>query len=186
MNQADNTVSTDVRVWRVERATLLDRAWIVALRCAYRLMRGYWFIARPRTYGAYVAIWWDERLLLIRNSYKREQTFPAGGAKRQENLRETARREVREEIGIELADDQLQSAGMFLSLAEHKFDYCEVFEVRLDKCPDIRLDGREVVEAEFVAVNSLLTRKLTRIVQLYLQECHRGEVDDQGFAENAN
>ena len=119
-------------------------------------------------------------MLLLRNSYRSRKTFPSGGAKRGESLREAAVREVREEGGISLTLDSLRSVGMFLSTTEYKLDRCEIFEARFDTLPDVHIDGREVIEAEFVSVGELSQRKVTSLVQQYIDNhCPVDTCDDQ-------
>ena len=79
---------------------MLDAAIRTAYRLGYPVFRLWWFVRRPRVRGAYVAVWHDGRLLLIRNSYKTGETVPCGGLRRGESPRAGARRELEEEVGI--------------------------------------------------------------------------------------
>ena len=64
----------------------VDGAWRAAYIVAYRLLRVWWFFRRPLIRGAFVAVWPDNALLVIRNSYRPEETLssdvrsgPGGG-----------------------------------------------------------------------------------------------------------
>ena len=70
------------------------------MRVAYRLLLAWWFVRRPAIQGSYVAVWHGERVLVIRNSYRKSLSFPAGGRARGETLLDAARRELLEEVGI--------------------------------------------------------------------------------------
>ena len=139
------------------------------LRVAHRLALVYWYILRPRVEGAYVAVWHDDDVLLIRNSYRAEYSFPAGGPKRGESLEETAIRELYEEVGIRTVPSQLRRIGRFFTDIEFRQDYSTVFELVLDTTPAVRIDGREVVQAEFTPYGDALQRRLTPIVAQYFE-----------------
>ncbi|GAB0149784.1 hypothetical protein McPS_25240 [Marichromatium sp. PS1] len=150
-------------------ASALDRAIRALYRVGYRLMLGLDFVRRPRTHGAYVAVWHDERLLLIRNSYKGIHTLPAGGIKRGERAVEAARRELCEEVGIAVPIDALRESFQTLSLTEYKRDHIRVFDLRLDSPSPLRLDGREVIWAGFRTPEEALRLPLHAPVAAYLR-----------------
>ena len=45
---------------------LLDAAWRLAYRIAFRLMRLWWALRRPARYGVVVAVWCGGRVLILR------------------------------------------------------------------------------------------------------------------------
>ena len=143
--------------------------WRVGLKFAYRAAICYWFVFRPETKGVYVAVWWGPRILLIKNSYKRKQTFPAGGVKRNEPDMEAALRELQEEVGVRLGPDDLQVGGRYSSRDEYKLDRSVLYETHLDTEPSIKLDQREVVHAEFLELQEACGRELVPVVRQYLE-----------------
>jgi len=48
----------------------------ILLTTAYRLALIYWRLVRPDCLGVFVALWHDDRILVIKNSYKSQLTFP--------------------------------------------------------------------------------------------------------------
>ncbi|HLF99241.1 MAG TPA: NUDIX domain-containing protein [Acidimicrobiia bacterium] len=98
---------------------------------AYRVIRLWWRVARPRTLGARVLIVDAEgRVLLIRHTYRRGWHLPGGGVRRAESFEAAARREAREEVGVILGAP-LELLGMYYSDDEGKFDHIAVYVARV-------------------------------------------------------
>jgi len=137
-------------------------------RVAFRVLRLWWFIRRPHVRGAFVAVWHDGALLLIRNSYRGGETIPCGRIERGETPRAGARRELREEVGMDVPESQLTPALEFELEFEHKHDHAHIFEWQPPERPDVRVDRREVVWGEFVPEAELAARPLAPHVVRYL------------------
>ena len=146
----------------------MDLLWRIMLRIAYRAALCFWFVFRPETKGVYVAVWYHRQILLIRNSYKAKQTFPAGGIKRGESEKAAAIRELHEEVGLQLHPEDLQMFQRFVTHEEYKTDRSVVFETQVTKLPLLELDCREVIHAEFVDIGEARQRVLASIAQQYL------------------
>lgn len=91
-------------------------------------------------------------VLLLRHSYgPNAWMLPSGGLKRGEDPEECARREVREEVGIELSSlRKLTELDEELSGSPHT---AHIFEATCNSTP--RPDRREVLEARFFPSHSL-------------------------------
>lgn len=127
--------------------TPVDRAFQLAYVCAYRLMRTYWTLRHPKTHGTLVVLCNGGELLLVRNSYVPYYSAPGGYVSGSETGREAARRELREEVNLSVAPEQLE-----LVLDEHhewegKREHIEIFSVELAARPALRIDNREVIDA---------------------------------------
>ena len=130
----------------------------------------YWRIARPNTYGAFVAVWHEGRVLAIKNSYKPQWTFPGGGVKPNETPLQAATRELREEVGIDVQPNSLSIVKQFICQSEFKKDHATAFEITLEAEPNVQVDGLEVVEGTFLDFEELLARRseFTETVNCYL------------------
>ncbi len=136
----------------------------------YRALLLKWRLRRPTLQGAYVAVWHDERLLLIRNSYKRGMTLPCGGLKRRESHRAAARRELAEEVGISVAEEELQFSCAIKAQGRYADDHAHFFEIEFKHEPTLKIDQKEVVWAEFCPSTELSAKPLIAPVRLYLSK----------------
>ena len=142
----------------------------ILLTIAYRLALIYWRLVRPNTFGAFVAVWHNEQILTIKNSYKPQWTFPGGGVKSTESPIQAATRELLEEVGIEVDSTSLSRVEQFICRSEFKKDHATAFEVNLDTEPNLKIDGFEVVKAKFISLQELIQRRheFTETVNCYL------------------
>ncbi|MBW1833071.1 MAG: NUDIX hydrolase, partial [Deltaproteobacteria bacterium] len=123
------------------------------IRAVYRVahwgLRLLWFIRRPETTGALVAVWHQGRVLLVKNSYRRQLTLPGGYIRPREDRRTAAARELREEVGVQVQPKHLVHAYHGTHVFEHRQDTLDIYELEVEEAPDVRVDDREVVRAEF-------------------------------------
>lgn len=151
------------------RARALDSLARVTLRGAFRLLRVYWFVFRPRSHGAGVAVWASGRLLCVRNSYRRDLGLPGGRIQRHEAAQAAAARELREEVGIEVDPGVLNFVERIESRYEYRRDRWELFELVLEEEPGFSPDRREVIWAGFCLPGELEGEALSPV----LAECLR-------------
>jgi 8-oxo-dGTP diphosphatase len=128
---------------------IVDLGFQFAYRVAYQLMRLYWFVARPNTHGALVAIWHDGKLLLIKNSYVSYHCLPGGYLKRGETATAAAVRELAEECSIRVRPEELHLGRCETHRFEGRTDTVEIFDLEVAARPPFRVDRREVVAAAF-------------------------------------
>lgn len=147
--------------------------WRIAMRVAYQLQLAWWFVRRPVIEGAYVAVWHGERVLVIENSYRRRLSFPAGGRKRGETTHDAALRELREEVGIAADAAHVAYYGEIVHASGYAEDHAHVFELRCNAAPDVHVDRREVVWAEFLSPEDALARGVVGVVRRYLEQVTR-------------
>lgn len=118
-----------------------------AIRCAYLALRVYWFILRPQMSGVKCVITHGDEVLLVRHTYgKRAWDLPGGTVRRREVPLDTARREMREEIGRQITD--WDALGEMYVATNHHRDNLHLFHGRLDD-RRLELDLSELAEAHW-------------------------------------
>ena len=149
--------------------TVFDRVIQLCYKLAYRLLLCIWYLFRPSTKGAYVAVWHGGRILIIKNSYRNLYTCPSGTIKRGEDEKTAALRELHEEVGIRVTKDQLKLAGRFFCTHEFKKDTVAFFEVHFSQRPKVTVDNREVIWGDFLTPEKALALHLSPHLKTYLK-----------------
>lgn len=126
-----------------------DWCFRLAYRLAYPIMHRWWQLrGHP---GALMAVWLDDRVLVVRHSYKPGLRLPGGGMAKGEDPRITAARELEEEVGLVL--DPAELRYVFTIGGCH--GEMHLYEARLATAPKLSVDRREIVEAAFVLPGSV-------------------------------
>ena len=140
-------------------------------RCAYPVMQTYWWIVDPPRHGTLVGVWYQGRILIIKNSYARYFCVPGGYAKKGESPRNAAARELREEVDITVGPSQLIHRPDLTPDAEWRGRnrQLSVFEIEVDAQPQVSVDNREVVSAELLTPEEALGRRLYPEVRMLIE-----------------
>jgi len=112
-------------------------------------MRTYWWVRRPTTHGALVTIWHRGEVLLVRNSYVNYYSLPGGYLRRGETSKSAALRELKEEVGISAEPDDLELALDETHEWEGKHDHVEIYSLEVATKPNLAVDHREVLDADW-------------------------------------
>jgi ADP-ribose pyrophosphatase YjhB (NUDIX family) len=143
-------------------------------RCGYRgaylIARAWWFIRRPQTFGAAVAIWCGDQLLLVRTSYRQQLSLPGGFLKRHEAALTAAVRELAEELDLHFPPSMLARRWHGTTAFERRVDTTTIWEVVVDHPPIIQLNAREIVWVDWCTANEALARALCPPVRAYLTD----------------
>jgi 8-oxo-dGTP diphosphatase len=122
---------------------------------AYPLAIMYWCIRRPHTTSVLVVVCCRDHVLLVRHPYGRPEWMPPGGAvKPGEALEAAARREVREEVGIDLAGLILH--GAMEGRCEGRCDTTWVLSAEVATL-SFQADNWEIAEARWFLIPELMT-----------------------------
>lgn len=149
----------------------LDPAIRVGYRIAHALLRGYWFVRRPRTSGALVAVWHRGELLIIESSYRKPRSLPGGYVRPGEDPQRAASRELREELNVHVPPSALELAYHGTKEFEFRRDTLDIYECVLDEPPDIEVDAREVVWAGFLPPERIQRMHIVPHLAEYLEAC---------------
>lgn len=109
---------------------MIDGFLRVAATAAHKLLKLNWFFRRPRTFGAHAAALTREgQLILVKLRYAPGWRLPGGGRREDEDPRDAALRELREEIGM-TSHGQVQLACELEETTDFKRDLASLVIVR--------------------------------------------------------
>jgi 8-oxo-dGTP pyrophosphatase MutT (NUDIX family) len=137
-------------------------------RAVYRLLQAWWFVRRPETQGAAVAVWQDGALLLVRTSYRPELDLPGGGIHGGESPLAAAVRELLEETGLRAEASELAPCGKFRFVGNHRRITAHLYLWRPVAPVTVVVDHREIVWAGFIPSAGLAKARLAILPRLYL------------------
>jgi 8-oxo-dGTP pyrophosphatase MutT (NUDIX family) len=149
---------------------LVDAFWRTVYRLGYPCAQLVWRIGRVPGRGASIAVWHDGRLLCVRESYRRGLGLPGGGLNERENPEAAARRELREEVGLDLPPEAFRRRGPLAYRYAGRAIEDILFEVQLEAPLPPQVDNREIVWAGYLTPAAMLAQPMQRGVALYLQQ----------------
>jgi 8-oxo-dGTP pyrophosphatase MutT (NUDIX family) len=139
----------------------------VIYKLGYPLLKIYWLIFRPKTQGVKCLILSGDELLLIRHTYGRSAwALSGGGIKKGETPEEAVKREVKEELGLDVTPEYI---GEFTHNTEYKIDTVYCFVVTIEKV-EPKIDHIEIKEAKWWNINILPkdhSKGLERVILMY-------------------
>lgn len=136
----------------------------LSYKLLYPVAKCYWFLFRPRTFGAGCIVEFENKILLIRNTYgDGSWSFPGGGVKKTESPEEAAKREVYEETGLDVEDLILLTS--FVHNKNYKIDTVNAF-VAKSGTKDLKVDAGEVLEARWFLVSDVPESELSAISRI--------------------
>jgi|SRR5207253_1927579 len=126
-------------------SSLPDSFLRLVLGAVHGLLKLFWFVRRPRTFGAHaLALTPEGKAILVRLRYAPGWRLPGGGRDEREDPRDAVLRELREEIGL-VSHGEVQLAAELDEPADFKHDLAALFVVR-----DVRYRPRWSWEVEAI------------------------------------
>jgi 8-oxo-dGTP pyrophosphatase MutT (NUDIX family) len=134
------------------RKTLLRTAY----RLGYPLAHAYWRLAQPTKVGVKCLLTRGDEILLVRHTYgpTGRWEMPGGGVKRREEPAAAARREAREELGVDI--DDWRPLGDLFERIDGKRDTLWCFAAPPGD-REIVIDPAEIAEARWFRRDDLPT-----------------------------
>ena len=156
---------------------LVNAFWRTVYRLGYPCAQVVWQLARTPGRGATIAVWHEGRLLCVRESYRRGLGLPGGGSHGAEAPVSTARRELREEVGLELDPEWFHDRGLLAYPIGARLIEDWLFEVHLDEALEPVVDAREIVWAGYLEPGEIRAAGMQRGLRLYLERTgHCGDL----------
>lgn len=117
-------------------------------RVVGKVARAAWRITKPRTIGVRaVLLDEDDRIALVRHTYKDHWYLPGGGVKKGESTKAAIARELAEEVAIENPTIE-RVLGVYHSRGESKDDHIVIFVARTLSANGTRLRRADLMEIE--------------------------------------
>ena len=78
-------------------------------------------------------------------------------------------------MGIRVEPHELSYHGEVVHRSRHAEDHAHVFELRCASAPEVSVDRREVISAEFLAPDDALSRGVIGVVRMYFEAASRAQ-----------
>jgi 8-oxo-dGTP pyrophosphatase MutT (NUDIX family) len=128
------------------------------------IRKWYRFMARPTGRAVKVLIHDDNQVLLVLPGYgHREWSVPGGGVDGRETFEEAARREISEELNMQI--DTLEYLGEYYHELDYQVSLTKVFATS-PRHKEFNIDGIEIVNAAWFPLEKLPPKRRPRVDEI--------------------
>jgi ADP-ribose pyrophosphatase YjhB (NUDIX family) len=122
------------------------------------------------TTRAYVIVLVEEQMLVTKNwlGYQKKWRLPGGGVQPGEQPITAAQRELKEEVGISVHEQNLELLRTDSFKSSLKYQYF-LYVLRLPEMPALTIDNKEILSAEFVYIHELAKMQVSEEVINFLR-----------------
>jgi ADP-ribose pyrophosphatase YjhB (NUDIX family) len=150
----------EATVARLDDLAMMLQRWLPApivrlgYRVAYRLAQVWWFVARPDVHGVKGILRDGDSVLLVRHTYgdRLRWDIPGGHAHAGEPAPAAVRREMREELGLDIAWERVGSLGAH---TDHKLERVHCFVAQRPAGAQLELARGEIAEAQWFSLGAM-------------------------------
>ncbi len=143
-------------------------------RLTYLVSRAWWFVRRPATSSAGVALWHADKILLVRTSCRTALSLPGGFVKSDELSDKTVRRQTLKGLEIDLSAGGLWLTWHGTLQFESRRDTMDIWEMHIESPPRLWFDGRKIVWAGWMTPSEAMKERLLPPVALYITRKNAG------------
>jgi ADP-ribose pyrophosphatase YjhB (NUDIX family) len=133
------------------------------------LKRMYWFIFRPKTAGVKCILKNEDKILMIRKTFGSDKwVFPGGAIKKDEQPVDAVRREIVEDLGIDIIE--VRELGLFTQNIRYRKETMYCFSGKIQAWV-LKYDTQKIREVGWFSENELphLTPVSESVFKLYKQ-----------------
>ncbi len=141
-------------------------------------IRNFFFAATPKkTVGVRALIIVDNKILLIKHSYRKFWYMPGGGIETHESPLKAVHRELLEETNVNCNNFEL--FGLYYSLQENHDDFVALYIGHVQNISGYKIDEKEIAEINFFDLQNLppdISPATKRRIDEYLGLCKKSDI----------
>lgn len=133
----------------------------------------YWYGKRAKKPRVRLLLIRSDQILLVKNWLGYQKwTLPGGGVGADETERRALRREIQEEVGLIISEEEPIHVGTFLPVGTPASFHISVYVLQIDEAMQIKQNTHELIAARWFAVTHLQPNISPEFRQMYDHYLH--------------